>query len=57
MAKFKPNEPVETRGPFVKVENLLKPGTYRFQLVVVDDQGKRSPAVEKVVKIVRTGPP
>ena len=57
MARFRPNEPVETQEPFVKVENVLKPGTYRFQLVVVDDQGKQSPAVEKVVKIVRTGPP
>ena len=56
MAKFRPNEPVETKDPFVKVENLFEPGIYRFQLIVVDDQGKQSPPAEQEVKIVRTRP-
>jgi len=56
MAKFRRNEPVETKEPFVKVENLLEPGIYRFQLVVVNDKGKQSPPAEQEVRIVKARP-
>lgn len=54
MAEFKIGEKVETIDPKVEVtidpNNPLKPGTYRFQLVVVDDAGNESdPAFVNVV--------
>lgn len=46
MPEFKPNAPVETREPKVEVsmtgDGVLRPGRYRFQLVVVDDSGNQS---------------
>lgn len=54
MAEFKIGEKVETEKPQVEVtidpRNPLKPGTYRFQLVVVDDSGNESaPAFVNVI--------
>lgn len=54
MAEFKIGEKIETQDPKVEVsidpKNPLKPGTYRFQLVVVDDSGNESaPAFVNVV--------
>jgi len=42
MAVFKPREPVETREPTVRVDPGLRPGVYRFQLVVVNELGRAS---------------
>ena len=60
MARFRLNQTVTTREPFVQVDAGLEPGTYRFRLVVVDEQGNRSqPAFADVVvrerRIVRGG--
>ena len=56
MAQFKPNEAVETDDPKVEVTigagSELKPGSHRFQLVVVDDSGNESvPSVVQVIVI------
>lgn len=51
MAKFFPNKPVETRTPKVVVDAGLKPGRYRFELVVVDDQGNKSKPSSIIVEI------
>jgi hypothetical protein len=46
MAIFKPRQTVVTKAPVVAVEADLKPGTYRFQLVVENERGVQSqPAV------------
>ncbi len=50
MAVFKPGEPVETREPAVRVDPGLRPGVYRFQLVVVNQQGRSS--VPDVITVV-----
>jgi len=54
MPEFKFGAPVETNEPKVEVtidpNNPFKPGTYRFQLVVVDDSGNESePAFVDIV--------
>jgi hypothetical protein len=44
--RFEPNRPVETTVPRVVVDAGLRPGQYRFELVVVNTRGQRSePAV------------
>lgn len=55
MAKFVPNKPIETRKPSIEVDAGLPPGEYRFQLIVEDDQGRRSVADEQIVRIVDRG--
>jgi len=52
MAVFEPGRPVITRDPKVIVDAGLKPGSYRFQLVVEDSAGRRS-APDEVVVIVQ----
>ena len=52
MAEFVANKPVETKVPKVLVDAGLKPGRYRFQLVVVDDQGNSSKPSSIIVDIV-----
>lgn len=42
MAQFRLNQPIETREATVVVDAGLAPGTYRFQLVVVDGAGNES---------------
>ena len=37
MVQFATDKPLRSRTPEVVVENPLKPGRYRFSLVVVDD--------------------
>jgi hypothetical protein len=54
MPEFKIGEKIETAEPRIEVTidpaNPLRPGTYRFQLVVVDDSGNESdPAFVNVV--------
>jgi hypothetical protein len=53
MAVFRLNQPVSTNVPVVIVDAGLPAGTYRFRLVVVDDQGNQSAPDEQVVTIVR----
>lgn len=52
MATFEPNKPIVTKTPSILVDAGLPPGEYRFQLVVQDDEGRRSLADEQVVRIV-----
>ena len=43
MATFRPNVPITTRTSVIKVDTArMKPGIYRLQLVVIDNQGNRS---------------
>ena len=54
MAVFEPGVPVRTREPRVQVDGGLRPGSYRFSLVVQNDRGQISQADEVVVVVVRT---
>lgn len=53
MAKFTPGVTVKTTSPFVTVDPGLRPGTYRFELVVVNQIGLRSKPQTCVVTIGR----
>lgn len=52
MVQFVANEPHRSKVPQVVVENPLKPGKYRFSLVVVDDSRNASEPAELVVTVV-----
>ena len=54
MAEFTPGKTVQSREPTVRVDTLLEPGRYRFQLVVIDDQRNASEPAELTVS-VRSG--
>src|SRR5689334_22895321 len=60
MAIFKLNQPVETAESFVVVDvnsvNQLPPGTYTFQLVVVDDHNLSSTPAQAKVVVTHPGP-
>ena len=45
MATFEPGRPITTKEPRISVDNPLKPGIYRFQLVVTDDKRRQSQPV------------
>lgn len=50
MARLKPGQTIVTDKPKLDVEAELTPGQYRFQLVVVGEQGKESlPIIQTVV--------
>jgi hypothetical protein len=52
---FEPNKPFTTTKPTVLVDQCLRPGAYRFQLVVVNDAGVSSKPVEVIVTVdIRT---
>lgn len=53
MAEFTPGKTVQSREPTVRVDTLLEPGRYRFQLVVIDDQRNASEPAELTVSVVR----
>ena len=53
MAKFEPNTPIVTREPSIVVDAGLPPGEYRFQLIVQDNEGRRSAADVQIVRVVR----
>lgn len=55
MATFVPGQPVVTNTPTVKVDPGLEPGKYRFELVVVDREGRRSAPDAAVVVVFRPG--
>lgn len=52
---LEPNKPFESSRPAIVVDAGLRPGDYRFQLIVVNDQGQRSLPVEVVVTIEPSG--
>lgn len=52
MAVFELGKPIITKDPRVIADAGLKPGAYRFQLVVEDSAGHRS-APDEVVVIVQ----
>ena len=45
------NKPVRSGVPQLLVENELAPGSYRFQLVVVDDSGNESVPNDLIVQV------
>jgi hypothetical protein len=53
MARFVLNQTIETAEPTIAVDPGLPPGRHRFELVVIDDAGKRSQPVEAIVEIQR----
>ena len=52
-----PGQPFTTGDPRLLVENRLKPGRYRFQLVVIDDGGLESDPAELIVSIMEIAQP
>ena len=52
MVQFVTNEPHRSRTPEVLVENPLKPGSYRFRLVVFDEAGNNSVPFDLAVTVV-----
>jgi hypothetical protein len=53
MARFVLNQTIETAEPTIAVDPGLPPGRHRFQLVVIDDAGRRSRPVEAIVEVQR----
>jgi hypothetical protein len=51
MARFALKQTIETAEPTIAVDPGLPPGRHRFELVVIDDAGKRSQPVEAIVEI------
>jgi hypothetical protein len=49
---FEPNKPFESTKPSVLVDRGLKPGQYRFQLVVFNERNQPSKPTEVVITIV-----
>jgi hypothetical protein len=49
---LEPNTPFTTKNAAVVIDRGLRPGKYRFQLVVVGRDGRRSQPMEVVVEIV-----
>jgi hypothetical protein len=52
MPVFEPQQAITTDTPKIEVAAGLKPGRYRFQLVVIDAQGNASEPAEQEVEIV-----
>jgi hypothetical protein len=59
MPEFSFGKTVRSEEPVVRVDNLLEPGLYRFQLIVVDDENNESAPAELVVQVFegKTPPP
>jgi hypothetical protein len=51
MPTLTPGKPVTVREPQLLVENRLRPGRYRFRLVVFDDGGLESDPAEMIVSV------
>ena len=51
MPVLTPGKPMTLREPQLLVENKLRPGRYRFRLVVVDDGGLESDPAEMIVSV------
>lgn len=57
MPPFQPRQSIATDKPFVQVETQrMAPGRYRFQLVVIDDQGRQSEPTTITITIQQPGP-
>lgn len=56
MPVLTPGKPIEQAGPRLLIENRLKPGRYRFQLVVTDTAGLESAPAELVVTVNEPAP-
>ena len=52
MVQLATNQTLRSREPQIKVENPLKPGRYRFSLVVVDTAANESKPAEITVTVV-----
>lgn len=52
MVQLATNQPFRSREPQITVENPLKPGSYRFSLVVLDDAQNESQPAELTVTVV-----
>jgi len=52
--KFQPGVPFESEKPSVVVDAGLAPGTYRFQLVVLNQRNQRSAPVTVDVVVERS---
>lgn len=57
MAEFVPGRIVRSKVPIVRVDTALAPGTYRFQLVVVDDRQNVSSPATLSVRIIAPAHP
>lgn len=51
MIVFHPNRPITTTRSEVEVDAGLRPGRYRFRLVVIDDEGNKSLPSEQIITI------
>ena len=51
MTKLVAGKPFRSRSPTLVVDNKLGIGSYKFQLVVVDDEGNLSASHELVVTV------
>jgi hypothetical protein len=56
MPVFEPQQAITTEQSNISVDAGLAPGRYRFQLVVINDQGNASAPVEREVVIVPRQP-
>jgi len=56
MASFIPRRKYSTIKPALKVEPGLPAGTYRFELVVTDENGNQSKGSRQIVKIFSAKP-
>ena len=52
MPVFEPQKSIITNTPTIEVAAGLKPGRYRFQLVVIDNQNNTSAPTERDVEII-----
>jgi hypothetical protein len=57
MAAFVPGQEIRSDAPIMVVDAGLKPGTYRFQLVVVDDSGNASAPAFLSMTVQAAAPP
>ena len=57
MPTLTPGQPLTVDTPELLVENRLRPGTHRFQLVVIDEAGLESRPAELEVTVERRGRP
>lgn len=51
MPTLTPGKPITVREPQLLIENKLRPGRYRFRLVVLDDSGLESDPAEMIVSV------
>jgi hypothetical protein len=57
MPEFAVGKEVVSAAPMVSVDNPLRPGSYRFQLVVIDDSGNASAPAFVSVSVQQPSPP